>query len=102
MLGFAAFSGESYVNLDISTELLLAWKLWKRQSARDLGFLEEEVARLELRGGPDPDARGLPYLVTPHQFTGACTTPIVDTTAFMLFALWGWNPFSIDTTASVQ
>jgi hypothetical protein len=93
---FAAYSGEDYVNADISTELLLAWTLWKQQSGRDLGFVEREIQALQLRGGSDPEARGLPYLVTPHQFPGACSTPIVDTTAFMLFALWGWNPFSLD------
>ncbi len=99
---FAAFSGEPYVNLDISTELLLTWKLWKRQSSRDLAFLEREISQVELGGASDAGARGLPYLVTQHQFTKACSTSIVDTTAFMLFALWEWNPFSIDTRASVQ
>lgn len=99
---FAAFSGEAYVNVDISTELLLAWRLWKRQSPIDLAFLEREILPLELRDASDPEARGLPYLVTPHQFTGACDTPILDTTAFILFALWEWNPFSIGTSASAQ
>jgi hypothetical protein len=99
---FAAFSGEAYVNVDISTELLLTWKLWKRQSPTDLAFLEPEIMGLELGGAADPEARGLPYLVTQHQFTSACSTPIVDTTAFMLFALWEWNPFAIDTSASVR
>lgn len=98
---FAAFSGEPYINLDISTELLLAWKFWGAQSARDLSFLEPQILRLELGGG-SPDARGLPYLVTQHQFTNACDTPIIDTTAFMLFALWRWNPFAIDTIAAVR
>jgi hypothetical protein len=98
---FAAFAGEAYVNLDISAELLLTWKLWKQQSARDLGFLEREIIQIELRGGSDSAARGLPYLVTAHQFPGACSAPIVDTTAFMLFALWEWNPFSIGTSAAV-
>jgi hypothetical protein len=100
--GFAAFSGEAYVNLDVSAELLLTWKLWKRQSSRDLAFLEPGIIQMELGGASDSDARGLPYLVTQHQFTRACSTPIVDTTAFMLFALWAWNPFSIDTSATVQ
>jgi hypothetical protein len=99
---FAAFSGEGYVNLDISTELLLTWNLWKQQSGTDLSFLEREISRLELGGASDPEARGLPYLVTPHQFTGACSTPILDTTAFMLFALWEWNPFSLDKGPSVR
>jgi hypothetical protein len=93
---FAAYTGEDYVNADISAELLLAWTLWKQQSGRDLAFLERQVQALELGGSSDPEARGLPYLVTPHQFTGACSTPIVDTTVFMLFALWEWNPFSLD------
>jgi hypothetical protein len=99
---FAAFSGEAYVNVDVSAQLLLAWKLWQQSSSRDLGFLEREIVRLELGGAADSGARGLPYLVTPHQFTGACSTPILDTTAFLLFALWEWNPFSIDTSAAVQ
>lgn len=94
---FAAFSGEPYINVDISAELLLAWKLWRQQSPRELGFLEAEIAQLELAGSSDPEARGLPYLVTQHQFTRSCSTPILDTTAFMLFALWEWNPFSIGT-----
>ncbi len=98
--GYAAFSGEPYINLDITAELLMAWRLWRRQSAADLGYLEREIAQLELGIAADTGARGLPYLVTPHQFPGACSTPILDTTAFMLFAVWGWNPFSIDTTAS--
>ncbi|MGD2135155.1 MAG: hypothetical protein PVF27_03300, partial [Gemmatimonadales bacterium] len=99
---FAAFSGEAYINVDISTELLLAWKLWEHQSPRELAFLEAEILQLELGGASDPEARGLPYLVTQHQFTRSCSTPILDTTAFMLFALWEWNPFSISTGAAVQ
>lgn len=101
VLAFAAFSGETYVNLDISAELLLAWKLWKERSPRDLAFLEPELLRMELGSAADPQGRGLPYLVTPHQFPGACSTPILDTTAFLLFALWEWNPFSLDTTAVI-
>jgi hypothetical protein len=99
--GFAAFAGEAYINLDISAELLMAWKLWQHQSARDLAFLEREIVQLELGTVADSAARGLPYLVTQHQFNMACSSPILDTTAFMLFALWGWNPFSIDTSATV-
>jgi len=99
--GFAAFSGEAYINADISTELLLAWRFWEAQSGANLAYLEGEMLALELRGGA-AGTSGLPYLVTPHQFTNACSTPIVDTTAFMLFALWRWNPFSIDSTAAVQ
>jgi len=97
---FAAFSGEAYINVDISTELLLTWKLWREQSARDLSFLEQEILQLELDVTGDSEARGLPYLVTPHQFPGACSVPILDTTAFMLFALWEWNPFSLDTSGA--
>jgi len=100
--GFAAFSGEAYINVDISTELLLTWKLWRQQSSTDLAFLEQEIVQLELGGASDSEARGLPYLVTQHQFTDACSTPILDTTAFMLFALWEWNPFSLDTSAAAQ
>lgn len=99
--GFSAFSGEGYINADVSTELLLAWRFWEEQSGANLAYLEDEILKLELPGGA-ADARGLPYLVTPHQFTNACSTPIVDTTAFMLFALWRWNPFSLDSTAAVQ
>jgi hypothetical protein len=99
--GFAAFRGEAYVNLDISAELLMAWKLWKQQSARDLGFLEQQIVRLELGTAADSQARGLPYLVTQHQFNMACSAPILDTTAFMLFALWEWNPFSLDASPAV-
>jgi len=100
--GFAAFSGEAYINLDISAELFLTWTLWKQQSSRDLGFLEREILRLELAGPSDPEARGLPYLVTQHQFPRACSSPILDTTAFMLFALWEWNPFSLGAGAAAQ
>lgn len=99
---FAAFSGEAYINVDISTELLLAWKLWRDESPRDLAFLEREILQLELGGASDAEARGLPYLVTPHQFTRSCSTPILDTTAFMLFALWEWNPFAIDGGAAAR
>jgi len=99
---FAAFSGEAYINVDISAELLLTWKLWRQQSPRDLAFLEQEILQLELGGAADSAARGLPYLVTQHQFTAACSTPILDTTAFMLFALWEWNPFALDTSASAE
>lgn len=99
--GYAAFAGEPYINLDISAELLLAWRLWKQQSARDLAFLERQIVQLELGTAADSAARGLPYLVTQHQFTMACSAPILDTTAFMLFALWEWNPFSLDTSPAV-
>jgi len=99
---YAAGSGQAYVNVGVSAELLLAWKLWRQQSARDLSFLDGQLTRMELGGAPDAAARGLPYLVTQHEFANACRTAILDSTAFMLFALWEWNPFSLDESPAVS
>lgn len=98
---YAAASGQAYVNVDISTQLLLAWKLWRQESGRDLAFLADELMKLQVAGGADTSARGLPYLVTQHEFDNSCRVGIVDATAFMLFAIWQWNPFSISNARAV-
>lgn len=87
---FAAFASQSYINVEISAQLLLAFRLW-RPPGVDLGTLDNELQKLWVRG---ETAAGLPYLVTPQEFPRDCSDGILDSTAFWLFAEWGFNPFA--------
>ncbi len=104
---YAAFTSESYVNVEISAQLLLAWKLWGQDSGIDLSFLESELRKLDVGTVADTTARALPYLVAHHQWgtdqnPTDCGAGIVDPTAFLLFALWDWNPFSLSARRSAR
>ena len=90
MTAFAAFASQSYINVEISAQLLLAFRLW-RPPGVDLGTLDNELQKLWVRG---ETAAGLPYLVTPQEFPRDCSDGILDSTAFWLFAEWGFNPFA--------
>jgi hypothetical protein len=94
----AAFSGENFVNIEISAQILLAWKLFKSELSIDLSYLEAELNKLWLFG-PDITQKGLPYFLsydptpqTGHGWPGCYDKPIIDSTCYMLFYYWDFNP----------
>jgi hypothetical protein len=91
---YESYAGQTYGNVEISAQLLGTWKLWRAESGVDLSSLQEELEGLWITGSIDRSARGLPYLTTHHEFEVDCDHPILDSTAFMLFAYWSFNPFA--------
>jgi uncharacterized repeat protein (TIGR01451 family) len=95
---FAAHASEGFINVEISAQLLLAWRLWRDELSTDLSFLRSESEKLRLSSQQTPTCSGLPYLVTPHPTTGGFhgdySLPIADPTAYLLYDYWDFNPFA--------
>src|SRR5205823_14680129 len=51
-------------------------------------------ANVELSGMSNPRSLGLPYTVNEPVFIGACSLPIIDSTCYLLFYYWKFNPFA--------
>ena len=94
LTAYAAFNSESFINMEISAQLLTAWELWKENITVDLASLRSELDKLRLQSAQDSSCSGLPYYVGQHEFDEACSLPILDSTAWRLFAYWKFNPFA--------
>jgi hypothetical protein len=94
---YAPFSSDNYINLEISAQLLLAWRVWQRELNTDLSYLRPELEKLRLFSEQTLLCSGLPYLVR-HPVNGGfdCdySLPIIDSTAYLLYDYWGFNPFA--------
>jgi hypothetical protein len=100
----AAFSWENFVNIEISAQILLAWKLFKSELSIDLSYLQTELNKLWLFDY-SISQYGLPYFLsydptpqTGHGWIGCYYEPIIDPTCYMLFYYWDFNP--MDTRQS--
>jgi hypothetical protein len=94
----AAFTGEAFVNTEISAQALAAWRISRERLPGDLQDLDlaplrDELEKLALESEAGNGA-GLPYFVRQHGFPGDFSLPIVDTTAWLLFDDWRLNPFT--------
>ena len=88
---YSAFSGDSYINVEISAQLLLAAILTQRTS--QVPTLQTELERMWLPGSSTKEA-GLPYFTENIGFDNSATEAIIDPTAYMLFSYWRFNPFT--------
>lgn len=92
----AAFSWDNFINVEISAQILLAWKICKPHLSIDLSCLEKELSDLWLLGASAPEmvTYGLPYFLSneDHGWPGCYDEPIIDPTCYMLFYHWGFNP----------
>lgn len=86
---YSAFSGEAFINVEISAQLWLTGKVHGRtgQTPR----LQTNLEALWITNG---NRSGLPYYLTNIGFNESATLPIIDPTAYMLFSYWGFNPWS--------
>jgi hypothetical protein len=91
----SAFSSESFINAEISAQLLLAWRLHRSSLAVNLAYLEGELEKMWLPGSKDIRARGLPYLSREYSADHNPVWydyPMIDPTCYLLFYYWGFNP----------
>ncbi len=88
---YSAFSGESFINVEISAQLSLTATLTDRGSR--VPKLRFELEKLWLTQENGRQA-GLPYFITNVGFDQSATLPIIDPTAYMLFGYWKFNPFT--------
>lgn len=88
---YSAFSGDSFINVEISAQLLLTSILTDRTVR--VPTLQTELEKLWLaeNGGR---AAGLPYFVENLGFDDSATLAIIDPTAYLLFSYWKFNPFT--------
>jgi hypothetical protein len=96
----AGFSSENFANIEISAQILLAWKLFKSELSIDLSYLQTELNKLWLFGSSIIQ-NGLPYLLSydsppppEHGWPGCYCEPIIDPTCYMLFYYWDFNPMN--------
>lgn len=84
---YSAFSGDTFINVEISAQLLLTATL----TGRGVPGLHGQLDKLWL---PGPNgSQGLPYFVSDVGFDDSATKPILDPTAYMLFTYWKFNPW---------
>jgi hypothetical protein len=95
---YAAFHHESFNNLEISAQILNAWKIWRQDLDLDLSGLSTELDKVWLVGAPG--AQGLPYYLSyvpagpnQHGWTHCYDQPMIVPTCYSLFADWKFNPF---------
>jgi len=94
---YSAFSGDQFINVEISTQLLLALKMWQQELELDVSGLQKELEKLLLSGRCNSRSSGLPYFVTDRgDFPEASSLPIIDPTCYLLFYYWEFNPFAPD------
>lgn len=91
---YAASSSQDFINVGISAELLLAWEVWEQELSVDLSSLRSELEKLRLLSERTSMCSGLPYLVRHHDFDGDYSLPIIDSTVYLLYDYWGFNPFA--------
>jgi hypothetical protein len=93
-----AFSGEDFINVEISSQILLAWKIWKSKLSVDCSFLDAQLNKLWLLGfsAPAVISFGLPYFLSDinHGWPGCYDQAIIDPTCYMLFYNWEFNPMA--------
>jgi cellulose synthase operon protein B len=97
----SAFSADNYSNVEISIQILLAWKIMKKNITADLSYLDNEIDKIWLLSGSGPEIAftGLPYYLssdTNHGWNGCYDEPIVDTSCYILFYYWGFNPMDFN------
>ncbi|GAB6282693.1 MAG: hypothetical protein STSR0008_14390 [Ignavibacterium sp.] len=99
---YSAFSWENFINIEISTQILLAIKIFINQLSseikenNELNDFQFEIEKLLLNGKCNSATLGLPYFVSDTGFSQSYSLPIVDSTCFLLFYYWGFNPFAPD------
>jgi hypothetical protein len=84
---YSAFSGDDFINVEISAQLLLTAVLRERR----MPGLHDQLEKLWLAG--PGGSQGLPYFITEVGFDESATKPILDPTAYMLFTHWKFNPW---------
>jgi hypothetical protein len=89
---YSAFTGDTFINVEISAQLLLAATVVVRSG--QVPVLQTELEKLWLPGAGSTKSSGLPYFITNIGFDQSATLPIIDPTAYMLFLYWKWNPWS--------
>lgn len=92
----SAFYHEHFVNVEISTQILLAWEIWQQDLSVNLSYLETEIDKIWLLGSSSPDtvSYGLPYFLSSVEWDYACDGAIIDPVCYMLFYYWGFNPMA--------
>jgi hypothetical protein len=91
---YSAFVTDPFINVEISTQLLLVAKIWQPECQLDLSHLQAELEKLQVPGKSSPQSAGLPYFVTDRGFSQASTLPIIQPTCYLLFYYWGFNPLA--------
>jgi hypothetical protein len=89
-----AFSADTFANVEISAQLLLAARLTDREHL--VPGLRKELEKLWIYSNSGKEA-GLPYFLTNIGFSQSAELGIIDPTVYMLFVYWNFNPFRPDT-----
>lgn len=88
---YSAFAGDTFINVEISAQVLLAARIMGKDA--QVTGLQSELEKLWLPGSGNTPSAGLPYFITNIGFDQSATLPIIDPTAYLLFAYWKFNPW---------
>ncbi|MFQ5604100.1 MAG: hypothetical protein ACE5HS_12615 [bacterium] len=98
---YCAQANDSYLNIEASAQLLLAWQLWQGELQRNLVELHATLEKLLI---PTPDgtrASGLPFFLTGDGNEQAGIKPSLEPTCYWLFCKWKFNPFAPGKTSAL-
>jgi hypothetical protein len=87
---YKAFEPDTFSNIEISAQLLLAAKLTDREHL--VPGLRNELEKLWLYTNGGKEA-GLPYFLQNVGFPQSAELGIIDPTIYLLFVYWNFNPF---------
>jgi len=93
---YSAFRGDTYINLEISAQILLTDKIYAKDNPISREKLFSELSKSSLMTNNNTETTGLPYyIITPSGVNwNPATLPIIDPSCYMLFYFWTFNPFS--------
>jgi hypothetical protein len=93
---YSAFHGDSYINIEISAQVLLTDKIFNKDNLMSQAKLLSELSKVSLASLNNPEITGLPYyVITPVGVNwNPASLPIIDPSCYMLFYYWNFNPFA--------
>ena len=96
MTAYSAFLGDTYINLEISAQVLVADEIFGKDNPVSRSKLFSSLSGVSLVSNNNNEFTGLPYYVsTPSGVTwNPASLPIIDPSCYMLFYFWKFNPFS--------
>lgn len=86
--------GGQAISVDHSSQLLLAWRLWRAESHEDYSYLRTELEKLLTCSISHPDQCGLPHRVSEASVLDLAPVPSLEPTCWYLFSRWRFNPYA--------
>ncbi len=91
---YRAFTEDPFINIEISTQLLLALKITHQEAKILSDFqLASEIEKLKSSSPQKPTLVGIPLFVSIRSGAKSGMLPALEPTCYLLFYFWRFNPF---------